>query len=186
MLTSTAVTRDEGAVAHASLVSPIAPAMLAIHRSALTARARQLSRGQLDADDLVQDTLERALRAADQVRDPAAVRGWLFTILHRVFIDRVRTLRVAPEAEAVTDVAAEDTDDEPWRHLTLDDLRAAIARLSPDLRIVYVRRCGDGKSYAAIAEELGIPRATVGTRLLRARRQLREMLMARLDELGVA
>jgi RNA polymerase sigma-70 factor (ECF subfamily) len=186
MLPSTAAPRDDGAFIRASQPTTIAPALFAVHRTALKTRARQLCRGQLDADDLVQDTLERALRAADQVRDPEAVRGWLLAILHHVFIDRVRTLRVAPEAEAVTDVAAEDTVDEPWQHLTLDDLRAAIARLSPDLRVVYVRRCGDGKSYAAIADELGIPRATVGTRLLRARRQLRELLLDRLDELGVA
>jgi RNA polymerase sigma-70 factor (ECF subfamily) len=161
-------------------------AALARHRPALAAHARRLCRGQLDADDLVQDTFERALRAADRVRDPGAVRGWLFTILTNVFIDRVRMLRSAPEAEAgiIEEMphVEEPPDDGPWARLTGDDLRAAVARLPADARAVYLAHCIEGMPYASIAAALGIPRGTVGTRLLRARRLLRRLLTERMAE----
>jgi RNA polymerase sigma-70 factor, ECF subfamily len=162
-------------------------AAVARHRPALAGHARRLCRGQLDPEDLVQDTLERALRAAGRVRDPQAVRGWLFTILTHVFIDRVRMMRSAPEAESGTvdriAAATESADTGPWDRLTGDDLRSAVVRLPDDAREVYLAHCIHGKPYAAIAEELGIPRGTVGTRLLRARRLLRRMLSERVQEL---
>ena len=159
-------------------------AALARHRPALAERARRLCRGRLDADDLVQDTLERALRAADQIREPRAVRSWLFTILTHVFIDRVRSLRAAPQAEVFSDVMADDEpiEAEPWTKLSLEDLQRALAHLPADARVVFIAHCVHGKPYQTIATELGIPRGTVGTRLLRARRVLRRVLTQVLAE----
>jgi len=154
-------------------------AFLARHHAALSDRARRLCRQSVDAEDLVQDALERATRAFHQVRDEAAGRAWLFAILHNLFVDRVRVQQSAPTLEAINDeriVGPDAGDPPPWSNLTPDDLRAAVARLPERLRRSYCAHYFEGKDYATIAREIGIPRNTVGTRLLRARRQLRVFL----------
>jgi RNA polymerase sigma-70 factor, ECF subfamily len=149
-------------------------------RPELAARARALCRPPLDPDDLVQDVLERALRGSVGLRDGARLRSWLFTILTNTFIDRLRQLRAQPHPEDVdaAELAADgDTEHDPdWAALTGDHLRDAVARLPDELREVYTLHALEGRDYLAIAAQLGIAKATVGTRLLRARKQLRALL----------
>jgi RNA polymerase sigma-70 factor (ECF subfamily) len=68
--------------------------------------------------------------------------------------------------------------------MTTDDVRRAAARLPDELREVYVQFALDGRSYVEIADALGIPKATVGTRLSRARARLKQLLTAELAEGG--
>jgi RNA polymerase sigma-70 factor (ECF subfamily) len=160
---------------------------IAAHRDALYARARQLCRGSIDADDLVQDVLERALRGSAGLRDPARVRAWLFTILTRSFIDRIRHQRALPQHEVLDDAgaAAPPADERPaWQRLTADQLRVAVERLPVELRDTYRLHALDGRDYDDIARAQGIPKATVGTRLLRARKRLRAILGEGLDDGG--
>lgn len=148
-------------------------------RPELAARARALCRPPLDPDDLVQDVLERALRGSVGLRDGARLRSWLFAILTNTFIDRLRQLRAQPRPEDVDAAelaAAEDAAHPDWAALTGDHLRAAVARLPDELREVYTLHALEGRDYNAIAGQLGIAKATVGTRLLRARKQLRALL----------
>ena len=75
--------------------------------------------------------------------------------------------------------AATIADDEPaWAHLSIDDVRAAIAALPDDVRDTYRLFALEGRDYVAISALQGIPKATVGTRIMRARRKLRELLQA--------
>jgi RNA polymerase sigma-70 factor, ECF subfamily len=146
-------------------------------RSELHGRARVLCRPPLDPDDLVQDVLERALRSAAQIREGAKLRAWLFTILTNTFIDRVRQLRSQPPVEPADDALPEAVDERPdWTKLTAEQLLAAVAQLPDDTREVYRLHALDGRDYIWIAAHLDIPKSTVGTRLLRARKQLRELL----------
>lgn len=147
-------------------------------RHELHVRARALCRPPLDADDLVQDVLERALRSRAQLREAAQLRAWLFAILGNTFIDRIRHLRTVPASEPVDDaLPTPEPDARPcWAELSAEQLRAAVARLPDDTREVYRLHALDGRDYIWIAEHLGIPKATVGTRLLRARKQLRALL----------
>jgi len=148
-------------------------------RPELAARARALCRPPLDPEDLVQDVLERALRGAVALRDGARLRSWLFTILTHTFIDRLRQLRAQPRPEDVDAAelpAAVATEGPDWAALTGDHLRAAVARLPRELREVYTLHALEGRDYIAIAAQLRIAKATVGTRLLRARKQLRALL----------
>ena len=75
--------------------------------------------------------------------------------------------------------AAVTADEDPaWAHLSTDDVRAAIASLPDDVRDTYRLFALDGRDYVAIAALQNIPKATVGTRIMRARRKLRELLQA--------
>jgi RNA polymerase sigma-70 factor (ECF subfamily) len=151
----------------------------------LRAVARNLVRDAAEVEDLVQDVYERALRSVDRADLSANPRGWMVTILHNLHIDRcrqrARMLPHVPCDDVVIEVA-EDREPPVWSTMTTDDVRRAAARLPDELRDVYRMFALDGRSYVEIAEALGIPKATVGTRLSRARARLKQLLTADLRE----
>jgi RNA polymerase sigma-70 factor (ECF subfamily) len=157
---------------------------VAVHLPALRARAAQLCRGRRDPEDLVQDTMVRAFRAKVGPNDPERMRGWLLTILTNTFLDALRREKVRP-GEVALDIEPsappEDDDPAPWASIDLDDVRACIVLLPDDVRDTYRMFALENRDYAAIAAALDIPKATVGTRLMRARKRLRELLLARLE-----
>lgn len=146
---------------------------------ALSAIARRLCGNPFDADDLVQDTIERALRAGHRYAEQGNRRGWLTTILRNRFRDhcRLARARALPVGE-LDDLAAPDAAAAaPWEHLTVAHVEAALEQLPARFRRVYELHAS-GLSYAEIARELGISINTVGTRLVRARNRLRVILVA--------
>ena len=151
------------------------------HEAVLRAVAMRLSGNTADAGDLVQDTFERALRAYDRLAPGANVRGWLIAILHNLFIDQCRRARRAPRtAELLPDVAAAPADPPPppaWTRLSAEQVRAALDRLDPPFRQAYELHALEGRSYQEISSTLGIPKNTVGTRLIRARQKLKALLL---------
>lgn len=153
---------------------------IAEHRGVLEARARQLCRGHLDPADLVQECLLRAFRHYGSLRDPKRGRAWLLQILTRSFFDLLRKQRSEPAQQPLDDVDLPELPPEAapaWDSITLAQLQAAVERLPEDVRGCYRMHALEGKNYVFIAAKLGIPSATVGTRLLRARRKLREILL---------
>ena len=155
---------------------------LSLQRPALVARARGLCRGRhADAEDLVQDALERAWRARTNVREHGASRAWLHSILANLFIDRARWRKrqPAPHPIDVHELPApydDEQEDAPWAALSVADLHSAVAALPDDVREVYRLHAFEGLDYHTIARALGLPRGTIATRLLRARRRLRALL----------
>lgn len=150
------------------------------HEPELTILAEHLASGKADARDLVQDTFERALRAWDRLPADSNVRGWLVTILHNLFIDRCRRARRAPTMPIPDELQAPPTEEvsvPAWANVTPDQLRAALSELDDEFRRAYQLHALEGRSYRQIADELAIPMSTVGTRLLRARRKLRLILL---------
>jgi RNA polymerase sigma-70 factor, ECF subfamily len=150
----------------------------------MRALARKLCRGgKMDAEDLVQDTLERALRQREwlQAQGEGTVRAWLCTTLRRRFLDWCRHRRVEAvdslELERVRApvVVREERDWEAWELVTGEELRQALERLSPRLRAAFELHMS-GLRYKAIAQRLGVAPGTVGTRLYLARRELRTQL----------
>jgi len=105
----------------------------------LAAIARRLCGNAFDADDLVQDTLERALRAGDRYAEQGNRRGWLATILRNRFRDRCRAQRVQPTSSDELDQVATPEAVEPaaWEHITAAQVGEALARLEPPFRAVY-------------------------------------------------
>ncbi len=158
------------------------------HEKGLLRRARRLVGSEADARDLVQETLERALRTFHAFRPGTAVWAWLRTIMNSVWIDGWRRRQAAAKICHLpsVDLAAFEPEapgtERPDEEI-LERLPGAIAQLPPIFRQVLELRLQENRSYGEIADLLGIPSRTVGTRILRARRQLRAILE---DELADA
>lgn len=141
---------------------------------ALRRYARVLTRDLHQADDLVQDCLERALTRMDQVRDQADLRPWLFTIAYRLNVSRWRRLRrLVPMAETSFPEPLQDAGQIP--HLEWQDMTQAFGRLSDDHRQVLLLVGVEGLDYKAVSEILGVPVGTVMSRLSRARSALHDL-----------
>jgi RNA polymerase sigma-70 factor (ECF subfamily) len=158
-------------------------AIITANLSVITIRARQLCGSHGGAQDLVHDAVLRAYQRRHQLRDRASARAWLLAIVRTIFLDGLRRQRRQEMlflAGDPADAVHEPVHREPWDHITEDDLQAAIASLSDDVRTTYLI-FAEGCRYAEIAARLNIPRATVGTRIHRARRQLHALLAPKSD-----
>lgn len=136
--------------------------------------ARALTGDPARADDLVQDTLERALSRLLLWR-PGDLRAWLFTIMHNVYVNQIKS---AARVEYLADDLLPDL---PLRatqsdSLELRDLDRALARLSPDQREVLLLVGLEDLSYEQAAKVVGAPVGTVMSRLSRGRERLRTLL----------
>ena len=141
--------------------------------------ARGLISDRERADDLVQDTLERAWGRFALWQRRGDVRAWMFGIMHNLFIDRVRSQRSTPE-----DSAGDTLPELPERstqsdRLEVRDLDRAIQRLPHEQREVLLLVGVEEMSYQAVATVLGVPMGTVMSRLSRARDRLRAELEGR-------
>ena len=155
--------------------------------------AERLCATAADAEDLVQDTLERAMRQGlpGDVQNPLA---WLVTMMRNLFIDRFRAAARIPPHTSLDElrdnvhdnVTSLDIDNqEPaWSRATIEDVRAALETVSSMYREVYILHTFERLSYEAIAERLKVSRVTVGTRLTRARLRLRKVLVGQLGPEG--
>ena len=134
--------------------------------------ARALVGDREGADDLVQDTLERAVRKF-HLWKPGDLRAWLFSIMHNVFVNQLKARRIAYDVEIDESIAA------PISSVTstdLMDLDRALAALSADQREVVLLVALEDMTYAEVARALGIPIGTVMSRLSRARDRLRKLM----------
>lgn len=126
------------------------------------------------AEDLVQESLLRAWRSRASLKDPAAARAWLYTIVRRENARRFE--RSAPPTAELPD---DDLLVAPARFDTSTEafvLRRALAALPADYREPLLLQVVHGHSQREIADRLGLTSANVGTRLFRARAKLREAL----------
>ena len=161
--------------------------MVRLHQPMLLSVAIHLCRDTTDARDLVQDTLERALVGYGRRQPGSLVRPWLMAILRNRFIDSCRRragmkLSLGVGVEVTEEIICiPEPDPEPgWAGVTKAQVQEAVDSLSEEFRVVYQMHATDGRSYQEIAGQLGIAKATVGTRLLRARRKLRDALVQHL------
>ena len=139
--------------------------------------ARALTGDRAWADDLVQDTAERALARWSAFRPDSNLRAWLLTILRHLYIDQLRGRREI----------AVDEESAPWRNLEapqgevdglmLRDLQRALYCLPVEQREVLLLVCVEDLSYQEASKALGVPIGTVMSRLSRAREHLRVLLM---------
>jgi len=131
-----------------------------------------------DADDLLQATLERALRKRALYEDGTTLDRWLFRICRNLWIDEMRSRKSRREEVLFEETMAPAADGERALNarLELGKVRTAMAALSEDHRAVLALVGGEGLSYKEAAEILDLPVGTVMSRLARARTQLaREM-----------
>jgi len=147
--------------------------------------ALSLTRKPADADDLVQETYLRALKAFDTFTRGTNAKAWLFTIARRLNIDRFRRARIRPQPlaeEAVEDTslspAAPETEEVMgWEQLSPEVVRRAIESVPEPFRLAVVLRDLEGLSYQQVAEVLDIPSGTVMSRLHRGREYVRQALV---------
>jgi RNA polymerase sigma-70 factor (ECF subfamily) len=135
--------------------------------------ARALTGDQSAADDLVQDTLERAWTRFVLWRPNSNIRAWLFTIMHNIYVNQLKAAaRARPQAAAAPmGESAALPAQENW--LELRDLSNALQRLPYEQREVVLLIGLEQLSYEEAARVLGIPIGTVMSRLSRGREQLR-------------
>ncbi|MCZ2496341.1 sigma-70 family RNA polymerase sigma factor [Xylophilus sp. Kf1] len=131
------------------------------------------------ADDLVQDTLERAWSRFSRWQQRGDLRAWMFGIMHNHFIDGLRTRARRPE-----DSAGDALPELPQRasqsdRLEVADLDRALQRLPAEQRAVVLLVAVEEMSYAEAAAALGVPLGTVMSRLARGRERLRQELQGR-------
>lgn len=140
-----------------------------------------LCRDEQVAEDLVQETYLRAWRSLDDLRDTAAAKGWLMTILRR---ERARMFeKKTPVFEEIESIPIEDQKSRAPDH-ELDDatVRAAIGKLDPKYREPLLMQVLGGFSCDEIAQELKLTSAAVMTQLFRARQKIKAMLGGTAEE----
>ena len=140
--------------------------------------ARALIGEHTAADDLVQDTLERAWSRVTQWRPGSNLRAWLFSIMHNLWVDQIRRPNLP------TYSIDEDDFDVPTRATQSDalevrDIAYALSQVPDEQRAVLLLVALEEMGYAEIASTLGIPIGTVMSRLSRGRERLRVVMEGR-------
>ena len=140
--------------------------------------ARALAGNRDDADDLVQDTLERAWAKSGLWHGVADMRAWLFSIMHNLHVDGIRRPKLATVMmdDDTPEVAMAPTQGE---RLAVLDLQAALDLLPTEQKEIVLLVALEDMAYAEIATTLGIPIGTVMSRLSRGRERLRALMEGR-------
>ncbi|VVE77201.1 RNA polymerase sigma factor [Pandoraea sputorum] len=156
------------------------------HVPRLRRYARALTGNTELADDLVQDTLERALSRHTMFEAGTDARAWLFTIMHNLFLNQQR--RVPAQAthvsldetelieRDVSHASAQTPTSDPARRLEIRDLDEALRHLPDEQRAIVLLVGLEDMSYADVAATLRVPIGTVMSRLSRARQRLRDLM----------
>ena len=143
-----------------------------------------LSRDRTEAEDLVQETCLRAIRAMGSLRPDSNPKGWLVTILRNIWFNQLRQWRTAREVVELdlhVDGANRAADSRKDPHATYvsnieqEQVRAAIQQLPVEFREIIILREYEDLSYQEIAAVLECPLGTVMSRLARARSKLRDL-----------
>ena len=169
------------------------------HLDALYGVAFRMTKEAASAEDLVQDTILKAVRARQQYQPGTNLKAWLLRILTNTFINRhrrgglERDVLEGPDAAPLADRwigaatmrAMRDPEREVLAPLVEQEVRAALAALPEPFRLAIVLSDVEGLSYREIADVMGCPVGTVMSRLHRARRMLQETLFDQAVALGL-
>jgi RNA polymerase sigma-70 factor (ECF subfamily) len=167
---------------------------------ALYAVACRLTKSPLDAEDLVQDALVKAMRARDQYQADTNLKAWLFKILTNTFINKYRrgglerVVLDGPDADPLADGwvssasmrALRDPESQALRPLVAREIHQALDELPEEFRLAVVLSDVEELSYKEIAEAMDCPVGTVMSRLHRGRRLLQKRLYDHAVLLGIA
>ncbi len=140
-----------------------------------------LTRNMDAADDLVQDTCERALTRLDQWEPGTKLESWMYRIAQNLWLDRKRSEKVRGpllDLDEASGLSGEDGRVVTEGRLTLAAVGEGIEALPPDQQVLVAMVCVEGLSYKEAAGILGVPIGTVMSRLSRARQSLYQHLTA--------
>jgi RNA polymerase sigma-70 factor, ECF subfamily len=170
------------------------------HIDGLYAVACRLTKNSVDAEDLVQDALVKAMRARDQYEAGTNLKAWLFRILTNAFINRFhrggleRSVLEGPDADPLVDgwVGAEtmrslrDPEAQMLRPIVQKEIGRALDQLPEEFRLAVLLADVEELSYKEIAEVMGCPVGTVMSRLYRGRKLLQQTLLDHAVLMGIA
>jgi RNA polymerase sigma factor (sigma-70 family) len=152
------------------------------HAKALYAHALKFTKDVEYANDLLQDTLVKALRFFKDFEEGTNIKGWLFVIMRNTFINeyrrRAKKMAVVTQEEEISSehLMNSATSNLAEGHFAIGDIQKALSCLSDAYRIPFVRYV-EGYKYEEIAQELSIPLGTVKTRIHQARETLKKKLV---------
>jgi RNA polymerase sigma-70 factor (ECF subfamily) len=172
---------------------------LLAHGANLLAVATRLSRNRAEAEDLVQDTLVKALRAKDQYEAGTNLKAWLLKILKNTFINRYRRTGLernvmdGPDADPLADGwigastlrSMREPEAQALRPILEREITAALDSIPEEFRLIVVLADVEELSYKEIADAVGCPIGTVMSRLHRGRRLLKTRLVEHARMLGL-
>ncbi|MGH8719738.1 MAG: sigma-70 family RNA polymerase sigma factor [Burkholderiales bacterium] len=146
------------------------------HIPRLRRYARALTGNTASADDLVQDTLERALSRFSMWRPGSDLRAWLFSIMHNVHINQVKSRRATSEQPLDDDAPDIPVAAQHNHVLEMRDLATALKELPDEQREILLLIGLEQLSYDEVAKMLNVPIGTVMSRLSRGREKLRRLM----------
>jgi RNA polymerase sigma-70 factor, ECF subfamily len=169
------------------------------HLDTLYAVSCRMTKSTSEAEDLVQDTVVKAMRARDQFQPGTNLKAWLLRILTNTFINRYRRgglerdLLDGPDADSLTDGwvgantlrAMRDPETQALTPLIEAEVQRALDELPDEFRLAVVLSDIEELSYKEIAEAMGCPIGTVMSRLHRGRRMLQKTLREHAVALGI-
>jgi len=146
----------------------------------LKPHAMRLTRDVNDAEDLIQETIVRALTNEDKFQEGTNIRAWLFTIMRNIFINDYRKKSKRNVIIDTTDNlyymnASATISNAGERAFVMNDIRNAILKISNELRVPFMMHY-KGYKYHEIAEQLNLPLGTVKSRIFFARKELSGIL----------
>lgn len=171
------------------------PAVDTLYRQAM-----KLTNNPDDAQDLVQDTFERGFKAFDSFKPGSNFEAWMTTIERNSYFNQYAKAKRRPQrandstgeyddwdiysASEHTSQGLESAEQQYLNAYAPEEIMAALNKLSPERRQVFIDAAIDGKSYQQVADEQGVKIGTVMSRLNRARTQLKQELAAYAKERG--
>ncbi|TCK83592.1 RNA polymerase sigma factor [Albibacterium bauzanense] len=155
--------------------------MVSKQAAALKVYALNFTRDEQDAEDLVQDTILKAITYHDKFQDGTNFKGWLYTIMKNTFINNyrkiVRTSGVVVKYEEISssNLMYSSTVNRGENKFIMDDIKDALNKLSEEYYVPFIMYF-EGYKYQEIADYLKIPIGTVKTRIRMARIMLKKHL----------
>jgi len=155
--------------------------LLADHAMSLKTYALHFTHDEQDADDLVQDTVLKAITYREKFQEGTNIKGWLYTIMKNTFINNYRRvmktsgLITQSEEIAPANLFFSATENRGEKQFVMDDIQDAMNRLSEEYYVPFTMYF-EGYKYQEIADHLTIPIGTIKTRIHVARKLLKKML----------
>lgn len=169
------------------------------HLDTMYAVSCRMTRSTTEAEDLVQDTIVKAMRARDQFEPGTNMKAWLLRIMTNTFINRYRRgglereIFEGPDADSLTDGwvgattmrAMRDPETQALTPLVEAEVQRALDALPDEFRIAVVLSDIEELSYKEIAEAMNCPIGTVMSRLHRGRKLLQKTLREHAEAIGI-
>ena len=140
----------------------------------------KLTRDINDAEDLIQETIYRALSNEDKFQEGTNIRAWLFTIMKNIFINdyrkKIKRNTLIDSTDNLYYINTSSTiSNEGERAFVMNDIKNALMKISHELRVPFLMHY-KGYKYHEISEQLNLPLGTVKSRIFFARKELKTLL----------